>query len=268
MRTIWKGALSFGLVNIPIRMYTASKEKELKFVLLHKKDLSEIRYARICKNEEKEVPWDEIVKGYEYQKGDFVILQDEDFEKANIKKNKSIEIINFIKEKEVDSIYYVKPYFLEPDKDASNAYGLLRDAMNKSGKVALAKYVIHNREHLAVIKTYKNMLILNELRFNAELVVPKDLNIPAVNKTNTKELDIALKFIDQLTVPFEPSEYVDTYVEEIKEIIEKKAKGRPIHPKTQEPKPSKIQDIMTLLQASLEEKQKKPTSKKPKKKSA
>lgn len=261
MRTIWKGALSFGLVNIPLRMYTASKEKELKFVLLHKKDLSEIRYARICKAEEKEVPWNEIVKGYEYSTGDFVVLDDEDFQKANIKKTKTIEILNFIKQEEIDSIYYVKPYFLEPEKNAANAYSLLREAMKKSKKAALAKYVIHNREHIAVIKVHENMLILNELRYYDELVMPEDLNIPPNAKSAGKELDMALKFIDQLTVPFNPQAYNDTYVEEIKEIIEKKAKGRPIHPKGKEPKETKIQDIMTLLQASLEQSKKKSVKK-------
>ncbi len=128
MRPVWKGALSFGLVNIPVRMYSAAREKELSFVLLHKKDLSQVRYARICKAEEKEVPWEEIVKGYEYEKGDFVVIKDEDFEKANLKKTKSVEIVSFAEGEEIDSLYYVKPYFLEPEKGAEKAYSLLRGA--------------------------------------------------------------------------------------------------------------------------------------------
>src|ERR1043165_609616 len=131
MRSIWKGALSFGLVNIPVHMYTASREKEISFVLLHKKDLSEIRYARICKTEDKEVPWNEIVKAYEYEKGDYVVLDDKDFEKANLKKTKTIEIVNFVSEDEVDPVYYVKPYFLEPDKNSENPYGLLRNEIGR-----------------------------------------------------------------------------------------------------------------------------------------
>lgn len=261
MRAIWKGSISFGLVNIPVQMYTASQAKEISFVLLHKKDMSEIRYARICKNEDKEVPWKDIVKGYEYEKGDFVVLEDKDFEKANLKKTKTIEIINFLDEEEIDTVYYVKPYYLEPGKQAEKAYGLLRDALKKSKKVGLARYVLRNREHLAVIKFHENMLVLNELRYENELLKPEDLKLPEAGKPNPKELEMAIQLIDQLTVPFEPQKYKDTFTEEIKQIIKQKAKGRPIHPKTEEPAPSKVHDIMSLLQASLEKKPAKKTTK-------
>ncbi len=256
MRSLWKGSISFGLVNIPVHMYTASREKEISFTLLHKKDNSEIRYARICKEEEKEVPWNEIVKGYEYEKGDFVILEDADFEKADLKMTKTIEIVNFIEEKEIDSIYYVKPYFLEPDKNAEKSYGLLREALRKSKKVGLAKYVLRNREHLGVIKVHDNMLILNELRYQNELVQPEDLKLPTT-KLLGKEIDMALQLIDQLTVHFNPKAYKDSYTTVIKKMIElKKSKKKPVHPKTKEPVPTKVTDIMSLLQASLEPKKK------------
>ncbi len=253
MRSIWKGALSFGLVNIPVHMYTASREKEISFVMLHKKDLSEIRYARICKAEEKEVPWNEIVKGYEYEKGDFVIFNEEDFEKAQLKKTKTIEIVNFVKEDEIDTMYYVKPYFLEPDKSDS-AYALLRDVLKKSKKVGIAKFVLRNREHIGVIKIHENMIILNELRYQNELIIPQDLKIPAFQKGTGKELDIAIQLIDQLTVSFEPKDYKDEYSQEIKEIIKQKEKGQksPVHPKTEKAPSKKIHDMMSLLQASLE----------------
>ena len=254
MRSIWKGALSFGLVNIPIAMYTASRDKEVSFVLLHKKDLSEIRYARICKTEDKEVPWNEIVKGYEYEKGNYVILDEKDFEKANLKKTKTIEIMNFVDDDEIDSIYFVKPYFLEPEKNAENAYGLLREALIKSKKVGLAKYVLRNKEHIAVVKVHDNMLVLNELRYQNELLSSEDLRIPQEKNLKAKEIDIAIQLVNQLTIPFEPKEYKDTYAEELKQIIKQKSKGRPIHPKGEEPKMSKVQDIMSLLQASLEDK--------------
>ena len=258
MRAMWKGLLSFGLVNIPVSLYTASQEKELSFMLLHKKDQSEIRYARICKTEGKEVPWNEIVKGYEYEKGNFVILDDEDFKKANLKKTKTIEIVSFIKESEIDSIYYVKPYFLEPDKGANKAYILLREALKKSKKVGLAHYVLRNREHFAVIKVHKNALIVNELRYQNELVHLEDLKIPETAKGSPKELEVAIQLIDHLTGPFEPRIYKDTYAEELKEIINQKAKGKPIHPKAEPESSPKVHDIMTLLKASLETK-KKPT---------
>lgn len=254
MRSIWKGALSFGLVNIPVAMYTASREKEISFVLLHKKDLSEIRYARICKTEEKEIPWEEIVKGYEYEKGNFVILDENDFEKANLKKTKTIEIISFVESTEIDSVYYVKPYFLEPVKNAENAYGLLREALVKSNKVGIARYVLRNKEHIGIVKVHDNMIVLNELRYQNELLNSDDLKIPEAVKPKAKELDIAIQLINHLTEKFKPSEFKDTYSEELKKIISQKSKGRPIHPKGEEPKMSKVQDIMSLLQASLEEK--------------
>lgn len=257
MRSIWKGAISFGLVNIPVRMYSASHEKELKFVMLHGKDLSEIRYAKMCKAEEKEIPWEEIVKGYEYSKGEFVIINDEDFEKADLRRTKSIDIMDFILEEEIDSRYYTKPYFLEPEKGANNAYALLREALTKSKKVGIAKYVLRNREHIAVVKAIDDVLVLNQMRYYNELAQPADLSLPAVKKGLSKELDIALQLIDQLTVPFEPEKYHDTYTEEMKKIIEKKAKGEKIHPKGQEPKATKVEDIMSLLKESLD-KNKKP----------
>lgn len=264
MRSIWKGSISFGLVNIPINMYVASQAKEISFVMLHKKDLSEIRYARICKTEEKEVPWKDIVKGYELEKGDFVVFDEKDFEKANLKKTKTIEIVGFVDEDEIDSIFYVKPYFLEPGKNADKAYGLLKDALKKSKKLGLARYILRNKEHLAVIKPLEDMLILNELRYETELLTVQDLDIPTT-KPSAKELDMAVKLVDQMTISFEPKQYHDTYTEEIKQMIKQKAKGKPVHPKTKETPSPKVHDIMSLLQESLE---KKPAKKSKMKKTA
>jgi DNA end-binding protein Ku len=257
MRPLWKGSISFGLVNIPIKMYTASHEHEIKFVMLHKKDLSQVRYARICKEEEKEIPWEEIVKGYEYSPGEFIVINEADFDKINLKKSQSIEIIHFIHQSEIDTIYYAKPYFLEPDKNADKAYRLLLEAMQKSKKVGIAKFVLHHREHLAVIKPYEDAIILNELRYDAELSKIKEIDVPKEGKAAPQELAIAMKLIDHLTVPFKAKEYVDTYAEEAMEMINQKAKGKKVHPKGQEKKPSKVQNIMSLLKASLEEQPKK-----------
>lgn len=256
MHAIWKGTLSFGLVNIPVNLFSASSEKEISFVLLHRKDLSTIRYARICKKEEKEVPWNEVVKGYEYENGNYVILDNADFEKANLKKTKSIEIIGFVNEAEIESIYYVKPYFLEPGANSGVAYGLLCEALKKTAKVGLARYVLHNREHLAVVKAHKNILILNELRYDNELRKPSDLKFPEEMDFKKKELDMAVQLIDQQTIAFKPKEYKDTYAEELKELIKQKSKGRPIHPQGKTPAPTKVHDIMHLLEESLEKPQK------------
>lgn len=259
-RAMWKGAITFGLVNIPVRMYTATEEHELSFTLLHKKDLSQIRYARICQTEGKEVPWSEIVKGYEYESGHFVVMTDEDFEKANPKKNKSLEIVNFVEESDIDSVYYVKPYFLEPDKNAENAYSLLREALKKSKKVGIARYVLRNKEHLAVVKLHGDVIILNEMRYADELRLPEDLKIPAASKASVKEVGVAVQLINQLTVPFKPEKYKDSYTEEIKQVVRKKSKGKLVHVKAEPVKSSKVSDIMSLLKASLEEKPRKKKS--------
>ncbi len=264
MRALWKGSISFGLVNIPVKMFVAAREHDLKFVMLHKKDLSQVRFARFCKAEEKEIPYEEIVKGYEYAPGDFVVVTAEDFSKINLNKSKSIEILNFIEEVEIDTIYYSKPYYLEPEKNATRAYALLLEAMKKSKKIGIAKFVIHNREHLAVIKPYENGIVLNELRYDAEIVKTSNLKLPEATSSSKEELSIALKLIDHLTTNFKPASYTDTYESEVMKMIEQKAKGKKVHPIGQEKKTSKVHDIIALLKESLnEDKKAKPQETKP-----
>lgn len=253
MRTLWTGALSFGLINIPIRLYTATEERGLNFDMLHKKDLSPIRYARICKADGIEIPYQEIVKGYEYEKGDYVVLVDEDFKRAGVKKTKLIEIFDFVDEKEIESIYYEKPYYLEPGKGADKAYVLLREALKKSKKVGLARFVFHTREHICVVRPYKNLIILEQLRYESEIRNPSELHIPKSVEASSKEVSMALKLIDQLTGHFEPKKYRDTYEVELKKIIKEKAKGKAHKVKKEkEAKPAKVHDIMHLLKESLE----------------
>ncbi len=260
MRSIWRGALSFGLVHIPVRMYSASSQRELKFKLLHKKDLSEIRYARICKADEKEIPWEDIVKGYEDDKGNYIILTEEDFEKANLKKTRSIEILDFTDENQIDTIYYENPYYLEPEKNAGKAYALLYEALKRSKKVAVGRFVFHHHEHIGVIRVHKNILVLHQLRYHKELTSFKELNIPDVSVSKT-ELDMALKLIDELSKPFKPEKYSDTYTEEIKAIIKKKGKGKKILVTEPKEKSPKVHDILSLLKASLPKEGKKPSKK-------
>lgn len=263
MRTIWKGAISFGLIHIPVRLYTASKTRELKFKMLHKQDLGEIRYARICKADGKEIPWEDIVKGYEYQEGDFVVLTEEDFVKASPKKTRTIEIVDFTDENQIDTMYYDTPYYLEPEKGAEKAYVLLREALKRTKKIAVGHFVFKHHEHLGVIKAHDDLLILNQLRYDSELVNPKGLHIPKTQAVAKKEIDIALQLIDQLTKPFNPKDYSDTYTDEIKEIIKKKSKGQKVVIKKGEaPKSRKAHDIMELLKMSLEQHKKKPKKRK------
>ena len=252
MRSIWRGAINFGLIHIPVRLYSASKDRELKFKLLHKKDLSEIRYARICKEDGKEVPWEDIVKGYEYRKGDYVVLTEDDFERADPKKTKTIEILDFTGEDEIDTMLYETPYYLEPEPGALKAYHLLREALKRSKKVAVGNFVLRQHEHLGVIKPHGDVLVLNQLRYSSELLSPKGLHIPKEHVSG-KEIEVALKFIEELTKSFKPGEYSDTYTDEVKKIIQQKAKGKKIKIKHEKAPSPKIHDIMSLLKGSLEQ---------------
>jgi DNA end-binding protein Ku len=261
MRPIWSGALSFGLINIPVNLYSATEDHEISFDLLHKKDLSPIRYAKICKGEEKEVPYKDIVKGYKYKEDSYVILTDEDFKKISLQRTKTIEIQFFTDEEEIDSIFYEKPYFLEPSKGASKAYMILREALKKSGKVAVATFILRNREHMAVIKPYEDIIILNQMRYLTEIREVSRLELPAMQKNNVKEVDMAIKLIDQLTHHFNPKKFKDHYVEDLKEMIENKLKGKKLPKKTHEPKITHVEDLMSKLKESLEKTRSHPRAK-------
>lgn len=253
---MWSGALNFGLINIPIKLYSASEEKELSFHFLHKEDLSPVRFARVCKQEEKEIAYEDIVRGFEYQPGDYVVVTEDDFRKANVSKTKMIEILDFVEEREVESLYYEKPYYLEPEKNAAKPYALLREALNRSKKMGIAKFVIRNKEHLAAVKPRGRVLVLNQMKFAAELREPEGLAVPGNEKVNQRELDMAMKLIDQLSARFDPAEYKDTYTEELKDLIAEKAKGKRPRAKGKEPKATKVDDLMEVLRASLEKEKK------------
>jgi DNA end-binding protein Ku len=251
MRPIWSGTISFVLVNIPVRLYTATEERSINFNLLHKNDLSRIRYARICEIENKEVPYEEVVRGYEYRKGKYVIINDEDLAKADPKRSQSIEIIEFVNINDIDTIYYAHPYYLEPEEGAEKAYALLREALAKANKVAIAKLVLKDKEHLAVLRPDAEIIILQQLRFAHEIRQPKGLRIPK-EKTETKELQLALALIEKLAGKFEPDKIKDDYYETMMKIIEQKARGQTITPLTAEPEPTEFADLMAKLKESLE----------------
>lgn len=253
MRSIWSGVLSFGLINIPIKVYSATAGTDLKLNMLHKTDLSPIRYAKVCKADGRELAQADIVKGYEYQDGDYVVLTDEDFKQVNKRKSETIDVLDFVKESEINFIYFEKPYYLEPDKGASKAYALLIAALKKSKKVGVAKFVLHNKEHLGVIKPNDNLLILEQMRFEDEIAAPTTLNIPKHDSPRAKELTMALSLIDHLTEKFEIEHYHDTYREELDQLIKDKIKGhKPKKTKEKIPAPSKSTDLMMLLKESLE----------------
>lgn len=252
MRSIWSGSISFGLVNIPIKLYTASKERTLSFNLLHKKDFSPIRFARICRVDGREIPEEEIVKGFEYRKGDYIIVDDEDFEKVDLKKTKMIEISGFVDLKEIDTVYFEKPYFLEPAKGAEKPYVLLREALLRTGKVGLGKYVLRNKEHLGIIKPMGNGIILNQLRFQEELSDIPDLKFSEKSNATIAEIKLAVALIEQLKSQFKPQEYKDEYTEELTKMIQLKAEGKVPAVKGTAPEPTPVKDLMAVLKESLE----------------
>lgn len=253
MRAIWTGSISFGLVNIPVKMYSGSQTREgLDLHMLHKADHAPIRYARVCRADGKEIPYDQIVKGYEYQDGDYIELTKEDFKRADAKKTESITLKQFVDESDIDSRFYDKPYYLEPaGKGAARAYALLRDALQKSGKIGLAEFVMRERDHMGAIKPIGNALVLNQMRFPADVREPGNLNLPAKDTAEESEVDMALALINQQTKPFIPEDWHDTYTEELEEIIEEKAKGKKPKQRGEEPQPTKVEDLMATLKASL-----------------
>lgn len=255
MRALWSGVISFGLINIPIKLYSATAGVKAQFSFLHKSDLSPIRYAKICKKDGRELNQDDLVKGYEYEEGDYVILTKEDFKKIDMKRSESIDVLAFVKESEIDTMYFEKPYFLEPDKGAAKAYSLLRESLNKSAKVGVAKFIIHNREHLGIIKPHEELIVLEQMRFEDELQTPEKLKLPKHETVRAKELHMATTFINHLTEHFDPEDYEDSYHDKLLKLIREKKKGstKKIKIDLAIPTPTKKSaDLMFLLKESLE----------------
>jgi DNA end-binding protein Ku len=252
MRSIWSGAISFGLVNIPVKLYSASGESALDFDMLAKPDLSRVKYKKVAASDGREVEQKDIVKGYEYQKGLYIIMEDEDFEKANVKKSRTIEIVKFVNESEIDPIYYEKPYYLEPDKNAEKPYSLLREALRQSRKIGVARHILRNREHIVALKPVGDVILLNQMRYYDDIRSYNELNLPDSVKLSENEIEMAQLLIEQLTTPFEPDKFHDTYTEELKQVIEAKANGKPIKSVEAALEPTRVDDLMAVLKASLE----------------
>lgn len=258
MRSIWTGAIGFGLVNIPIKLYSATQESALDLDMLDKKDLANIKFKRINVHTGKEVAWDHIVKGYKLDDR-YIVLTDEDFEKASPEKSKIIGITEFIDEKEVDGIYYETPYYLEPEKSGVKAYTLLRDALHKTGKVAFGSFVLRNKESLVIIKAMEDVLLLNKIRWPQEIRPVKEINIPG-GSSKPAEIKMAIELINRLSGPFDLSKYKDKYTGELLKLIKAKAKGRaPARPILRVVH-SSGKDLMSQLKASLESSKKRRAS--------
>jgi DNA end-binding protein Ku len=251
MKAIWTGAIGFGLVNIPVKLYAATESSELELDMLDKKDHANIRYLRVNENTGKEVAWEDIIKGYKYD-DEYVVLDESDFEQANAKKTKTIAIEDFVKIEEVDAIYYESAYYVAPDASGSKAYHLLQQALLKTGKVGIATFVMRSKEKLALLRATDKVILLHRLHFQEEIRDTKELNLTKEATFKGKELEMAISLINQLSDTFDIAAYKNTYADDLMKIIMQKAKGVK-KPKTKmKVVHSKSKDLMTQLKASLE----------------
>lgn len=255
MKAIWTGSIGFGLVNIPIKLYSAIQTSSLDFDMLDKKDLANIKFKRVNEKTNKEVLWENIVKGY-LVNDKYVIVDDKDFAKAAPEKSEHIEITQFVEQKEIDSIYFETAYYVQPDKSGSRAYALLNEGLKKSGRVGLGSFVMREREHICIIRAKDNLLILNRLRFPEEIRGTDELNLPAA-ASKPAEVKMAVTLIDQLTKPFNPNNFKDNYTDKLLKIIKAKSKGKSVPFKPLKIVHSKSQDLMDQLKASLSASKKK-----------
>jgi DNA end-binding protein Ku len=253
MRPIWNGMISFGLVNIPVGVFSATRSERLEFHLLHEKDMGRINNVRVCQVDGEEVPYEDLVKGYEYEKDKYVVLTDEDFEKAAAETSKSISITDFVDMEEIDPMFFETPYYLVPGKGADHAYVILRETLKQTQKAGVAKVAFREREHLAAVKPHGRALMLDIMHFPEEISPAGELELPAEKATvQDKELKLAEQLVESMTAKFDPKKYKDTYRERLEELIQKKLKGKPIHVKTPKRKATtNVVDITALLQKSL-----------------
>ena len=256
MRPLWTGAIGFGLVNIPVKLYSATESSNISLDMLDKKDNSHIKYMRINEKTGKEVKWENIVKGFD-NGNKYVVLDEKDFEKASAVKTKLIEITDFVKAEEIDSVFYEMPYYLAPEKSGIRPYALLREALLKTKKAGVASFVMRNKEHLAILRATDNVIILNRIRFYEEIRKTTDLELPAKSVVKPAELKMAEALIGQLSGKFDISKYKDSYNAALMKVINAKAKGKTTAEPVMKIVHSKAKDLMEQLKASMETKKKK-----------
>ncbi|MFL5892261.1 MAG: Ku protein [Solirubrobacterales bacterium] len=255
-RAIWSGSISFGLLNVPVKLYSAVSRKNVSFRELRESDGSRIRHKRVAEADGREVPYEEIVKGYEISPEQYVVVTRDELEEIDPKRTRAVEIQDFVDLDDIDPIYFDHPYYLGPDKGAEKAYALLVKAMSDAKKVAIARFVLRNREHLAAVRPSGNVLTMATMRFPDEVVAPDELGEDVVpqngRKLDKREVDMAKQLIDSLTSDFDPGKYRDEYREELLALIDRKAKGEAVTgPVSEEPKPTKAPDLMAALEESL-----------------
>jgi DNA end-binding protein Ku len=258
-RYLWKGSLSFGLVEIPVGLLSAESSHELKFSFLDRRDYAPVGYQRYNKKTEKPVAWEDIVRGYEYESGEYVIMSDDDLKRANLKSTQSIEILSFVDAKEVEPIYFETPYYVVPLKKGSKAYGLMRDTLERTGRVGIARYVMKTRQHIAALTVRDNVLLLQNLRYQHEIVPVKDLDLETGDlgaAVSEREVKVAEQLVKGMTAKFEPGVFKDDYYEDLMALIEKRAKAGQTEsveaPLAEAPiRGTRIVDLLPLLEKSL-----------------
>jgi DNA end-binding protein Ku len=250
-RAIWSGAVTFGLVNVPVKLFTAVAQKDVRFHMLHAKDGSRIRMKRFCEKEDKEVPYDEIVKGYEVSKGRYVALSPEELEKYDPKATRTVEIRDFVDLADIDPVYYDATYFLVPEKTASKAYRLLHDAMQRTKKVAIGTFVLRTRESLCCIRPLEDALALSTMNRADEVIPVSSVELPEAPKPAERELAMAEQLVESLSAPFQPERYPDVHRERVLELVQKKAEGETIEAPEREEAPAKVVSLADALSASL-----------------
>lgn len=257
MRAIWKGTISFGLVSIPISLYPATRREDLKFRLLRKTDLSPVNYKRVSEHDGKEVPWDQIVKGYEYEKDKFVVIKEEDFNRVDVEATQTVDILNFVKLAEVNPLLFHKPYYMEVGKGGDKAYALLREALASSGKIAIAKVVIKVRQHLAAIKPQEKGLMLELMHFPDEILDVDEFKVPAAKTIGKAEMNMALQLIESMSEKWRPEDYKDEYREALEKMIDRKIETGDTGEKSPGVRKRKatgnIIDLAAVLQRSIRE---------------
>jgi len=251
-RALWKGSISFGLVNIPIELHTAVHDHRPKFRMLHAKDKSPVRFERVCVKDGHPVAWEELVKGYEYQKGRFVVMTKDDFQAAAVEKTRTIDIVDFVKDDEIDDRYFETPYYLVPAQGGERAYALLREAIRDSGRIGIAKFILRDAQHLAAVEVIEHALVLSVMRFADELADESQFAFPKI-EIRKSELEMAKALVNGLAAEWDPMKYTDQYRENLMRIIKGKIKGKDVTLESpSEPRQAEVVDLMERLRKSLE----------------
>jgi DNA end-binding protein Ku len=264
-RTLWKGAISFGLVHIPVGLYSAEKRNSFDLTMLDRRSMKPVGFKRYNKETGEDVPWDEIVKGYEYEKGRYVVLSEEDFKRANVEATQTVDILSFVNRDEIGPMYYETPYYLAPEKRGYKGYTLLRETLKQTGKIGIANVVIRTRQYVAALIPYENVILMDTLRYSSELRDTEDLDVPSSNLkeagVNSREIEMARRLVDGMSASWKPEEHRDTYHEDLLALIEKRVKAGQTEMVTEpspdeKPRPAKgkVVDLMALLKKSVEEK--------------